>query len=360
MRLLDRYITKEFLGPFLFGMGAFTVVLIGMQVAPTVLKLLVRDHFPAGAVMRIFFLRLPQVFVFSFPMATVFGALMAMANMSGNGEIIAVRAGGASLPRVATPILVMSLLISVVNLGFNESLMPACLDEAFRIQGEYARRSKPIENLFFAVPPAKPQRLVYARLYDPRHMRLEDLVIMELRNGDLWQTLKAQEASWQNNEWVLSNVEYKTLDAEGRETSVSFNVRVHDLGKTPQELAKKPKILDEMSLRELWRELANRRRMGMAFRPYQVQIIQYIHMHWALPWLPTFFAFVGIPLGLRPARATAGIGLGLSLVIALAYYVMFYSLVLVGQQGAIPCVVAAWLPNTVLFGAGIALFAKAQ
>jgi lipopolysaccharide export system permease protein len=159
---------------------------------------------------------------------------------------------------------------------------------------------------------------------------------------------------------VLRDVEFRHVDTIGRETTATFSVRLHDLGKTPEQLARRPKTLDDMSLRELRVELEDRRRLGLPYRPNQVQVVQYIHMHWALPWLPFFFAFVGIPLGLRPTRATSGIGLGLSLVIALAYYVMFYSLVLVGQQGAIPTLLAAWLPNGTLLAAGIALFLRAR
>lgn len=357
MRLLDRHIIREFIGPFVFGVGAFTVVLIGMHIAPTVLKLLVREDVPLPVVARIFLLRLPQALIYTFPMATIFGSLMAMANMSSNGEIIAIRAGGASFGRVATPILVMGVLVSVLNLFVTEIVVPPSLDAAYRLQLEHAARAKPMEDLVFSVPPVKPQRIVYAKSFDPRRKTLEGLVIMELRNGELWETLKAEEASWQGKEWMLRNVEYKSVD---RRTTIRFNMRAHDMGKSPDELGKKPKMLDDMSLAELKRELANRRQLGLPWRPHQVQLIQYIHMHWALPWLPFFFAFVGVPLGLRPARATAGIGLGLSLVIALAYYVIFYSLHLVGQQGAINNLVAAWLPNGVLFAAGIALFMHAR
>ncbi|MBU0611252.1 MAG: LptF/LptG family permease [Armatimonadetes bacterium] len=360
MRLLDRYILKEFLGPFLFGMGAFIVVVVGVQMAPNLLELLVRDNFPPLVVARIFVLRLPQVLVYCFPMATVFGALMAMSNMSGNGEIIAVRAGGASVPRVALPIMCVAVLISGMNFFFNEALVPLSLDRAVALQNEYARKLRPVENLLFAIPKVQPQRVVYARSFDPRRMALEGVVIMELRNGELWQTLKASEAVWKNGDWLLRDVEFKRLDAAGRETSVHFSVRAHDLGKTPDELAKRPKKLDDMSLADLREELALRRRIGLPYRPDQVKVVQYIHMHWALPWLPTFFAFIGIPLGLRPARATSGIGMGLSLVIALSYYLMFYSLVLIGQQGAINTVLAAWLPNGVLLVAGAVLFARAQ
>ncbi len=115
-----------------------------------------------------------------------------------------------------------------------------------------------------------------------------------------------------------------------------------------------------MSLAELKQEIAKLRRLRVADRSYEAKLTQYIYMHWALPFVPFFFAWMGIPLGLRPVRASTGLGLGVSLAIALGYYMIFYTFHLIGQQGAIPHLVAAWLPNVVLFAAALALFINAR
>jgi len=359
MRLLDRHILREFIGPFLFGMGAFLVILVGVQVAPLVLRLMVQSHMPVGIALRIFLLRMPQALVLTFPMATIFGSLMAMANMSSSGEIIAVRAGGVSLTRLALPMLIMGLLVSLLNLGFNEVILPHSLDGAYRLQVEFIRSGQPIEYLTFSIPPSgEPQRIVYARRYDPGRKVLEGLTVLEMRDGEVWQIFKAQEAEWYGVQWILRNVEHTTIQPQGSRVERLLQV-THEVGKSPVDLAARPKNIEDMNIAELRRELARRQEVGLSGYPVR-QVIQYINMRWALPWIPLGFALIGIPLGLRPARATAGIGLGLSLVIAFIYYVFFQTMHLIGQQGTLPSLVAAWLPNGLLFGAGIALFVNAR
>ena len=354
MRLLDRHILKEFLGPFLFGIAAFMVILVGVQLAPTVLRLLVRDHFPPRLVAQVFLLRLPQVIAFTLPMATIFGSLMSMANMSSNGEIIAVRAGGVSLLRLSIPILVMGVLVSGLNLCCAEVVVPASMDAAYKIQSDWAANGQPVRDLHFFIPPTgQAQRVVSARSYDPRRKVLQGLMVAEMKNGRFWQIFSAEEAEWYGREWTLRNVEHTVIDPLGGQRVFHLDAITVDIGKDPVELTKRDKTLDDMALKDLKVELPR----GKYPRR---QIIQYMKMHWALPWVSLGFALIGIPLGLRPVRATAGIGLGLSLVIAFAYYVLFNALHLIGQQGALPSVVAAWLPNGVLFGAGLTLFLNAR
>jgi lipopolysaccharide export system permease protein len=359
MRLLDRYVLREYLGPFLFGMGAFAVILIGMQVAPFVLRLLVKEQVPAGIVLRIFILRLPQALVLTFPMATIFGALMSMSNMSSSGEIIAVRAGGVSLRRLSAAVLIAGLAVSLLNFGFNELVLPQSLEAAYQLQVGFAGRAKPIEHLTFSIPSTgEPQRIIYARRFDPRHKRLEGLMIVELRNGTYWQIFNAEMAEWYGEEWVLRNVEHTTVRPEGEQVQRLREVTA-EVGKTPEELMQKRKSLDDMSIAQLRHELQQRQRLGLQGYPIR-QVVQYINMRKALPWIPLGFTLIGIPLGLRPVRASSALGLGLSLAIAFAYYVFFQALHLIGQQGTMPSLVAAWLPNGVLFGAGIMLFVNAQ
>lgn len=360
MRLIDRYIIKEFLGPFLFGLGAFSVVMIGMYVAPFVLRLFVSQQYPASLAARIFLLHLPQVVNFALPMAALFGSLMAIAAMSSHGEIVAIRAGGGSLERLSAPILIMGALLAALNFVAAESIVPACMDTMHRLRMNYLREGKAVENLLFSIPPVRPQRIVYAKSYHPEKKELEGLAIIELRHGEPWETLKAQRAVWQGRTWLLHNVELKMQDPQGRQTILRLDLRTHDLGKTPEELVRGQKLPDNMSLAELKQEIAKLRRLSVADRSYEAKLTQYIYMHWALPFVPFFFAWMGIPLGLRPVRASTGLGLGVSLAIALGYYMIFYTFHLIGQQGAIPHLVAAWLPNVVLFAAALALFINAR
>lgn len=357
MRLLDRYILKEFVGPFLFGMGAFAVMVIGAMIAPMLLDLMIRKGFPAIVVLQIFICQLPRVIIFALPMAMIFGSVMTIANMSGTGELVAVRAGGASLWRLAMPILVTGFVVSLADVALHEVISPASLDAAWRVQVTQIKKMRSFEDLHWSIPSGKPRLRVWAERFDPHRGVLTNLLIEE-RRGQEWVTFWAREADWSGRTWLLHDVVITTVDKRGYQSRTRVDARIYDIGKDPDELEDRPVKLDEMSLAQLQQQFAKLMRFG-ATRPEITQVIQYMNTELAKPWIPFFFAFVGIPLGMRPTRASTGIGLGLSLVIALAYYVLFHSMHLVGQQGAVPPAVAAWLPNGILFATGMVLFTNA-
>lgn len=357
MRRLDRYVINEYLGPFVFGVGTFIVILLGAQLVPWMLRLLVRDAYPASIVLRIFALRLPAALAMTFPMATVFASLMSMSSLSSSGEVIALRAGGLSIPRLSASVLAAGLITSLASLAFNELLVPYSNHAAQKMIADYAPKARPREYFTFAIPAkGEPQRIVNARLFDPKHQRLEGLTVMEFRNGRFWQLFSAESADWRGETWELRNVEHVVAHPDGSQSKHRIASITHEIGKSPVELADLDKDPVDMSMAELRRALSRQRLESPPQSSEVLSLIMTINLRWAIPWASLGFALIGIPLGLRPTRATTGIGLGLSLAIVLAYYVLFNTMNVAGSQGALPPLLAAWLPNIVLYGAGLGLF----
>ena len=88
MRLLDKYVLKEFLAPFLFGVAAFTAIFLG---ADTLLKIAgFVSQYGASAIsaVKVFILALPRIIVYTFPMAVLLGSLMCFSRLSGASEQI--------------------------------------------------------------------------------------------------------------------------------------------------------------------------------------------------------------------------------------------------------------------------------
>jgi len=308
-------------------------------------------------VLQIFLCRLPGVVAMTLPMGAMFGSLMCMSNLSSHGEVGAMRAGGISFPRMCLPVLIVGVLTSVTALSFNELVVPYGNDAAYRLLAEHAKAAQPREHFIFQIPAhGPPQRVVYAGRFDPRAKQLDDLIIYEFRAGRPWKLVTAERAEWRGEEWFGHGVKHTTIDSDGNRTELAFDSFEVKVGKDPGELERRDKRIDDMSMAELKALLAQRRRMGLPYKPAILEIEQLIHMRLAVPWAALGFALVGLPLGLRPTRATAGIGLGLSVVIIFAYYVLLHTLDIVGEQGGMPPIVTAWLPNAALFAAGIGLF----
>lgn len=83
MRILDKYILKEFLGPFLFGVAAFTAIFLGADTLLKIADYVTKYGASSTAALKIFILALPRIIVYTFPMAVLLGGV--------NGDIPAIR-----------------------------------------------------------------------------------------------------------------------------------------------------------------------------------------------------------------------------------------------------------------------------
>ena len=123
IKTVDKYILKELLEPFLFGMAFFvTIWLIDLMME--LINLIFAKGVPASVVGLFFIYSLPPTLVISFPMALLLANLVAFGRMSSDSEITALKAGGYSFARVVTPAILAGLFITLLTLLFNEKLVP--------------------------------------------------------------------------------------------------------------------------------------------------------------------------------------------------------------------------------------------
>ncbi len=362
MRKLDKYILKEMIGPFLFGVGAFIIVLVSVDLLYDALRLIVREGYPARLVAEAFLYRMPQTITLTLPMATMFGALMAIGRLSSDGEVEAMRAGGISFLRLATPVLVGGLLVSVLALVLNEVVVPSANNASNQLLAELAEGAVARQDyLFLSLPEKQPPRiLLKAEHFNVESGQLRDVWIAQFRDGEFREYFTAEEAVWRGTKIRMYHTVHVTYLADGgRRTEQGMTV-VIEVGQAPwqvKDLMKKP---EDMTLAELSRDIQRMRRLPAAAQNKLAELVEYYHIRLAIPWSALGFALIAAPLALRPKRTTTGVGLGISLAIILAYYIIFNILRVVGEQGALPPALAAWLPNLILYGVGLGLLIDAS
>ena len=92
---MSRYITAEFIGPFLFAFVVITLVLI-VDFVPDVVKLVVKKKLDAWIIIQVFVLNLAWILALSVPMAVLSGTLMAFGRLASDFEILAMKSAGIS------------------------------------------------------------------------------------------------------------------------------------------------------------------------------------------------------------------------------------------------------------------------
>jgi lipopolysaccharide export system permease protein len=361
MRRLDKYIAQEFAPLLVFGVGAFMVILVGVDLLPHVLRLVVRESFPLSLAAQVFACQLPAMVGLTLPMAVLFASLMTFAGLSSHGELLALKAGGISFLRVAIPVIVGGLVVSALTLGVNESLAPLGSARAFELVKSFRQQGKPLENLVFQIPESgTPRHLFHIRQFDPTLRRAEGVMVIYFnQDGSFSQLFEAEYADWADEWWVLQNPLQVVMTPQGQRKTRLDEVRVF-VGKSADQLQELKQSPSEMSIVQLQRLLRQYQTLNLPLYPDQSRLFQFIHSRLAIPWCAVGFAMLGVALGQRPLRASTSVGFGLSLAIVFFYYLLFNTMLLMGERGLFNPWIAAWTPNAVLFAAGISLLYNGQ
>ena len=358
IKTLDRYIFRELLEPFLFGLGAFTAILSASMIMFELVRAVVIRGMPLIVALQVFVYKLPSIVVYIFPMAMLLGALLAFSRLSSQSEIIAFRASGISLYRLIVPVIFLGLLVSLVNLGFSEVVVPESNKAAKNLMIETSAKAQPKMQKNVFVPEMKNgvlNRIFYAETMQGNTM--QDVIVQEFSGGKLTQILTAQSAQWQKdkNEWLFENGTIYLIAATGEyKHLIKFKEQLIAIKYTPADFYIGDKSPEEMTMAELREFIALKEKMGVDVTDFKIQF----NMKLAIPFASLVFALLGAPLGISPRRASSSIGLGLSIIVIFAYYILTFISMAIGELKIIAPWMAAWLPNFITGGVGWYILSK--
>jgi lipopolysaccharide export system permease protein len=123
MKILSKYILKESIGPFFFGLAVITLVLV-MDFLVDIMNLIIDKGLKIPVVIEIFGLNLAWMLALSVPMAVLVAALMSFGRLSSDNEITACKACGLSFKRLILPALGAALALTIVMIWFNDRVLP--------------------------------------------------------------------------------------------------------------------------------------------------------------------------------------------------------------------------------------------
>ena len=94
MKILDRYLLKELVTPFLIGLFVFTFLLVIDKIFDLV-DLIINKGVPVHLVLLLLTYILPAFLVLTIPIGFLLAILVAFGRLSGDMEIVALKASGA-------------------------------------------------------------------------------------------------------------------------------------------------------------------------------------------------------------------------------------------------------------------------
>ena len=115
MKVLDRYLIRETIAPFLLALAVYTFVL-AVDPMLSQAQLLLSKGVPIPTVAFMLPTLLPQALGVTIPMAFLTGLLIALGRMSGDRESVALLACGVSPLRLLRPVLLLGAVIGLIDL----------------------------------------------------------------------------------------------------------------------------------------------------------------------------------------------------------------------------------------------------
>jgi lipopolysaccharide export system permease protein len=141
MRLIERYLFRQLLGPFLLAASALAAVALLSQ-SLGALDLVVTQGQSALVLFKISMLTMPQLVVLILPIALFVGGLVALNRLHTEQEIVVCFASGTSTWRVISPAIKLAVLSTLLSLLINLWAEPwserTLRDELFRIRTDLA------------------------------------------------------------------------------------------------------------------------------------------------------------------------------------------------------------------------------
>ena len=357
MKILDRYLLREFLSYLALGLAGFIAIFIVVDLIEKADVFL--DHrAPLALVFRFYLYRAPEVVVQVMPVALLLATFLGLGQLNKFGELTAMRVSGLSLMRILAPVFGLAVVAVVVALTLGEFVVPSANRERDRIFDEQIQnqhRDDARERIDVTYL-GRGGRIFYIRVYDIIARRMQNVSLQEFRGGDLCRRIDAAIADWDGRRWVFQDGYLRTFGPAGEKAEAFRRLSVDGLPERPDDFAKANPSPGEMNYLELRAYVDRLRASGGRVENFLVDL----HLKLAFPLVNFIVVLIGASLATRMRTQGAALGFGLSLAIAFLYYAFMRTGQALGHNGALPPYLAAWLGDLVFGAVGITMMVQAQ
>ena len=366
--LIPRYIIGAMVPYIFLSLLLLTAVLFAQQAA-RLAELVIYADLPFSLLGGIGAALLPGVLIFSIPLATLAGIIVAFSRMGSDSEIVAMRAAGVGSWTMIWPALLIGLLFTgaTAYLHLKEAPEAARDLERIALQGALAKLDSPVEPRTFST---LPRYVIYVRDGDKQKGTWGRVFIFGQRDQttELFTARSGRiDSSGEQSELVLSDVlsakfpnpgadaqpdvpATNTLGGAGQKSYVversdqlrfSINTGRSDI---MQRLNQHDVNADSME----WSDL--RERMASGKPDEQKEAVRILNRRVALSVSPFFFALLAAALGLRIRRGGRSVGVLLTLIVVIVYYLFSLLGESLARVGTVSPYVGPWLATAFVFG----------
>jgi len=357
MKILRNYILKEFIGPLLLCLGTLTFLMVLIGNLKRIADLVINKGVDFFSVVQIFIYLTPYIVTYTLPISILVAILLALGRLSGDNEIIAIRASGINLFKLILPLLTIGLALSLALAVFNDQAASYAHFAYRRVLQEMGIKNPTAafeEGVFID---SFQKYILFIYHVDQKKNRLNNIRIYEPQGEDKpTRTIVAKAGEFitiPGKNIIKLKLIDGTSDEPDPENPTNFyklNFRTYFMNLDMAQMQDKvvDKKYKEMTIKELKAEAKKLENEGISPAP----LIAKIHEKLALAFTCFVFMLLGSSLGIITRRREKTINIGIAVLIIICYYPLYIGLVAMAIEGFIPAALACWIPNIIFAGVG--------
>jgi len=400
MKILERYILRENIKPFLVSLIVLTFVFL-LDKLIELLNLIIDKRLDIPAIFSVFSLSLPFMLALTVPMAVLVATILSFGRLSVDNELVAFKSCGINIYKLMRSTVIAALFLSVLMVYFNNEVLP---DTNYKLKNLLVRLHyrRPVTNIQPGQFTTIKNYTIYA--LDIRGDDLFGLTIYNREGTNFPQTITAERGQIEltdggnNFKAILHNGQVHERDdrdpqkyrlqkferlvihlpdlgydlnvedsdqrgdreLSSRQMSQIIEDREQEIENTKEQIRRleaRNRLLEEdrdsfQVAREIERnnnliamQVNKISDLEARIREYKVEI----HKKYSIAFACLIFVFLGIPIGMMIRSSGVGVAFTASAIIFIIYYICLVSGEQLGDKGIIAPWLAMWAPN-MLFG----------
>jgi lipopolysaccharide export system permease protein len=366
LKILDRYIIRQFLIVFFFGLLAFMFIFIIIDMMEK-MDDFIDAQAPTSIVFQYYIFSIPDIVKLMIPVAVLLSALFVTGRLSSQNELAAIKSSGTSLYRTMAPFFFVTFFICLGSIYLNGWIVPYANQKKLYIERTHLHRSiQPTirNNILFQEGRT---RIVSINNFDIQAKCAHQISIQDFDSTDitmLRHRFDAQRMQWIESRNTVRNEGYWMLlrgstrsFLDSAQTLASFDsLKIGKLSLTPGDIEKKQRTPDEMDYYELREFIANQQKAGQDVARWLVEY----HFKLAFPFASIIMILFGVPFAASRPRTGAALGFGIATAVTFIYLGFMKASQVFGYNGDLNPLLTAWLANILFLVAGIANLLRVQ
>lgn len=370
MKTLERYVFGSFLSSFFLAFLVLSFVLtIGLMVQ--IVGYMLQGVSP-NLVGQFALVSFPETLQWTIPLGLLVASILVFSRMSADSEIAAMRACGVNLLMTMRAPLLFALACTLLGLFVNNEIVP----RGHEIRRNLARRLSVGAGLELLEPGRVIEDFPKVKIYfeSKQGKWIHDLVVLDYSDPRVDRMITASKAlvEQQGRDIVLDlqGMTVDPMDAEhpGMARATRFQYRVTDALKDGTYkrkekdlrfnemralIAERVTAVKKLHKRDLQPEAEGKdakafreeaRKMLRNARRSLSDVKTEFMKRWVFAFASVCFVLIGVPLGIRAQRRESTIGMAISLVTALCYYLVVILMTSMAKNYHVHPEILIWLP----------------